>query len=253
MSSAKLLAIAAPVALGIVSIGLLTYRTRNSRSWLLKKYNCILITDSSFNNDNILIFQKQWNNLNKSKSDTINLIINSSGGHIWSAMVILQIIMRYIQTPVSNRAKIVTWVPYGAQSAAMLPLLASDEIHIHKNAVLGACDIQQYMVENPSVTVRAYIDSYSSSSSTLKTLKDRLNCENAKRLIKLDEKIALQLSTGRKWTPTQLSTMQHLFWNSDKWHYIPIQPQELKDALDGNGIQIVMLCDTLPEWVMKMI
>lgn len=271
-SLSRVLTIGAPLV-GLTVGGLLIYerctRYTSRSSWLLKKHNCILITDKDFDDTGILAFQQSWRQLKNSHKDTINLVIHSYGGNMWCAMAILQIILRHVQLS-SERAKVVAWVPYVACSSAMLPVLASDEIYLHEDAVLGPCDAQIGMVAYPLVSPQAYLSSDTKNDKSdksdpnivspveekSKSLKDHLNRERARRVLDLDETIMSLLRTTRKWSEKQFKVLQKLFWDYNKCHWTPIEPSQLRDALSDKEVlsgQTVTLCKVMPKWVAKLI
>lgn len=90
--------------------------------------------------------------LQKCENKDISLIINTPGGSLTAAEVIVNALL-------NHNGKITTYIPYVSASAGMTIALASDKIYIGKNAFCGPIDPQYGMLS--AVSIVKFCDSYS--------------------------------------------------------------------------------------------
>ena len=104
----------------------------------------------------------------------ITLIINSPGGSLTAAEVI-------IHSLVSHKGKITTFIPYYSMSAGTLVALASNEIYMDKNAYCGPIDPQLCWFS--ATDIIKYCKNYSESTGMIGEIA-KLFCGQAEASIK---------------------------------------------------------------------
>lgn len=98
---------------------------------------------------------------NISDDTNITLIINTPGGSLAAAEII-------IHSLVNHKGKVFTYIPYQSMSAGTLIALASDEIYMDKNAYCGPIDPQMWFFS--AVDVVKYCEEYLNDQSILGSL-----------------------------------------------------------------------------------
>ena len=165
----------------------------------------------------------------------ITLVINTNGGSLKSAEVIIHSLL-------NHKGKTVVYIPYGCMSAGTLIALACDEIYMDKNAYCGTIDPQVYGFSVTSIIdfAKYYKDSTSWVGDIAKFI-----CTQAKSSVERVRKVLNQINERRMSGSADLDTIHDELlsgkYNHDTPLFVDTMQQFVPTVKEGVPVEMMAL------------